>query len=350
MDKDVLVRFEIPILAQDIVATPAMIFSRWMPLTEEDFIVVRKEDATFGLWFDRSCLGHVSDVQDISRQVNVLVNKLFADVTLHNLSTELVEYIRLTASRPRPEPGPFQEEYAELGKRVYLLTLTHLNRLISYMRAYKGQYWLQEYPIDEGRIYSANIVFKAKALIDSQWVRWYPTSTAVIRVRDGGCRNESRFVDRDTWSKAKEFVASSERTPLVWELLAGAEWLAGMKHRRSALTEAVTALEVAVFKFARRPRAQEAFGPLITERMNVTSLKNWIKHKGLSGTIHYLFPVIFPEEKMPTDLLKGCQAAVQERQNVVHSTPRRDVPEDKLVWYLDSIRKTCAILETYQDG
>jgi hypothetical protein len=46
--------------------------------------------------------------------------------------------------------------------------------------------------------------------------------------------------------------------------------------------------------------------------------------------------------------LKGCQKAVQKRQNVVHSgTPQRDVQEEKLAWYLRSIREVCAILETY---
>ena len=129
MDKDILIRLEIPILTYDIVATPAMIFSRWMPLTEEEFIIVQEEDATLKLWFDRSCLGHVSDVHDISCHTNILVSKVFADVTLHSLPDELVEYIQVTASRPHPEPGPFQEKYAELGERVYLLILQpHLHQ------------------------------------------------------------------------------------------------------------------------------------------------------------------------------------------------------------------------------
>jgi|GEM_PF-2251223 len=352
MSKDLLVRFEIPIPVHRIVNTPAMIFGHWMPLTEDEFIVVQEEDATLKLWFDKSCWHRVTRAGgDISRHRNVLVNKILADVTLHNVSNELVDYIRLAASGPHPSPGPYQQEYLKLGQRVYLLTLIHLNRLIDYVRSTKGQYWLRKYPVDKvDGTFAVNLAFNARVNIDSEWFRWLPDVRQLVIGREGGCQDENRFIDRDTWSEAREFVASPRRTSLVWELLAGAEWLAGIGHRRSALTEAVTALEVAVFEFAGLPRAQEAFGPLITDRMNVTSLRNWVKRMGLSGTICYLFPVIFREENMSTDLLKGCQEAVQQRQNVVHSTPRRDVPEDKLSWYLHSIRNMCAILEAYQNG
>ena len=68
---------------------------------------------------------------------------------------------------------------------------------------------------------------------------------------------------------------------------------------------------------------------------------------GFSGTIHYLFPVIFSKEKMPTDILTDCQDAILERQNVVHNA-QRDVPEDRLSVYLEAIRKMCRLLEAYQ--
>ena len=33
---------------------------------------------------------------------------------------------QLTASEPRPPEGPYQQEYRELGQKVYYLTLTYL--------------------------------------------------------------------------------------------------------------------------------------------------------------------------------------------------------------------------------
>jgi hypothetical protein len=49
----------------------------------------------------------------------------------------------------------------------------------------------------------------------------------------------------------KEYVRSLKRPPLVRQLLAGAEALVEQGHGRAALTEAVTALEVAIHEFAK---------------------------------------------------------------------------------------------------
>lgn len=349
MSRNILVRMDIPILAHNIVNAPAMIFSRWMPQDEDEFIVVQEGNATLRLWFDRSCWHNVTHAGgDLPDHVNVLVDRVFADVTLRDLSEGLIHYIELTASEPHPPEGPYQQEYRELGQKVYSMTLTYLNRLISYARSMKGQYWLQEYPLNKAEgLYAVNLVFKARVLIDSGWVRWFPDVRQLVIGRVGGCQDRERFIDKDSWSQVKEFVTSKRRTSLVWELLAGAEWLAGTGHRRSALTEATTALEAAISEFSNQPKAEEAFGPRTSERMNATSLKNWIEHMGLSGTIHYLFPVIFPEEKMPTDILTNCQEAILQRQNVVHNR-QRDVQEDRLSVYLEAIRKMCRLLQAYQ--
>ncbi len=349
MSKEILVRMDIPIPAHKIVNTPAMVFSRWMPLDEDESIVVQEENATLRLWFDRSCWHNVTHAGgDIPNHVNVLVDKVFADVTLRDLSEGLVDYIELTATEPHPPESPYQQEYRELGQKVYLLTLTYLNRLINYARSMKGQYWLQEYPLSEAEgLSTVNLAFKARVLIDSEWVRWFPDVRQLVIGRVGGCQDRERFIDKDSWSQVRSFITSKQRASLVRELLAGAEWLAGIGHRRSALTEAITALEAAITTFSNQPKAEEAFGSLITERMNVSSLSNWTEKMGLSGTIHYLFPLVFSEEMMPTDILTDCQEAILERQNVVHNA-QRDVQEDKLSVYLEAIRNMCRLLETYQ--
>ena len=208
----------------------------------------------------------------------------------------------------------------------------------------KGQYWLRKYPLDkvEGT-YAVHIALGAKVRVGSEWFRWFPDVRQLIISREGGCQDENRFIEQDSWLEAKEFVMSRRRTDLVWELLAGAEWLAGLGHRRSAITEAVTALEVAVFDFARRQ--EDVLDATISSRVNVSSLKNWIEHMGLSGTLNYLFPLIFSEEQIPSDVLGGCQEAIQQRQNVVHNG-QRDVREDTLSLCLHSIRSACRLLKT----
>jgi len=150
------------------------------------------------------------------------------------------------------------------------------------------------------------------------------------------------------WLNAKCFVQSSSRTSLVLQLLASAESFAGTDHRRAALVEAVTALEVAISEFSKSPKAQEAFGSLLAERFDTPSLKTQVEHLGLSGGVRYLLAVILSPEQLPTHLLRSCQQAVEERNNVVHRG-QRDVAEDRLRAYLDSIRQVCSILALYRE-
>ena len=54
-------------------------------------------------------------------------------------------------------------------------------------------------------------------------------------------------------------------------------------HTRSALTEAITALEVAVHEFARR---NMTLGTVLATRIATESLEAQVKHIGFSGTIN----------------------------------------------------------------
>ncbi|MCP4357710.1 MAG: hypothetical protein GY796_06810 [Chloroflexi bacterium] len=143
-------------------------------------------------------------------------------------------------------------------------------------------------------LYGVNIQFNARVLIGSEWYRWFSDVKQLVNLPRGQSYEHERFIKQEIWSDAIEFVVSKRRSPLVWELLAGSEWRVGPENRRSALTETVTALEVAISGFVNRLDIEEAFKPAITKRMNVTLLKKWIERMGLSGTVvHYLFPLIF---------------------------------------------------------
>jgi hypothetical protein len=63
----------------------------------------------------------------------------------------------------------------------------------------------------------------------------------------------------------------------------------------------------------------------------------------MRGTVRYLLPVLLSPDILPAAVLKNCQQAVDDRNNVVHSG-QRDVPRDKLVRYLEAIREMCNIL------
>jgi hypothetical protein len=182
--------------------------------------------------------------------------------------------------------------------------------------------------------------------IGNEWIRWFPDVRQITHVRDGDYSNKNRYLDKDSWIEVKKFMNSKNRVRLAMELLAGAEWLAGMGHRRSALTEAVTALEVAIFDFAQSQNANDAFGHVASQRLNIGSLKKQVEHLGLSGTISFLFPIILTEDIVSTEILKHCQDAIQQRNNVVHNG-QRDVNDKNILEFFHSIRALCTILEKY---
>ena len=347
MTKDIVVHMEIPLLADQLVSTPALIFASWLPEKENEFITVDDEIGVLKLWFDRRCWSSSGRGHAVSEHINVLVSKIYADVMIADLSDDLVAYIKLTADQPHPPNDPYKQEYLELGRKVYLLTAKYLNKLIGYVHSEKGQYWLREYPIDwVNSLHTINNKWEAKVSIESEWFRWYPDNRQSISSRNDGCDDEVRFIDRETWNDIQGFIVSQKKPQSIWVLLANAEMLAIIGHHRSAITEAVAALEAAVESFSNNPASENAFGALRSERMKANSLKKNLDHLGFRNTVLYLFPIIFDEETMPTEVLKTCQDAIETRNNVIHNM-MRSIDYTKLWAYLQAIRQMCHILDSY---
>jgi hypothetical protein len=343
MQGDLFIRMVIPIQSQPIVGTTGVIFHHWLPMESDDHLVVRSDDMELSLWFDRSSADHPRG-DDPLRLENVCVRRVNAEVRIRNLDYGFIDFILEVSTEPKPEGYPYSERYKELGVKVYDLTLKCVNRLISYIRVEKGQYWLEELEIDPGRMASAFIWFKAVCSRDrEQWFNWRPTSSesAIVVMT-----SKSSWVEREDWSSAAVYVRSKSRSNFVYDLLRTALANAWSGRRRTALVEAVTALEVAISEFAKSPLANEAFGKTLAGRMDTDSLKAQVDHMGNSGTIKYLFPVIFPEDQLPNDLLKACQKAVEERNNVVHNG-QRDVGQKKVLNYVISIERLCGVLRGY---
>jgi len=294
-------------------------------------------------WFDIQSTWWASQPSedDIENWNNVLAHYILCEVTVHDLSEALTFYMqdKKTDDIEASVKGVLQEDYKTLGALIQRTVLTRLNRLISYARNVKGQYWLLEYPVDTDRLSSCFVKFEAVGRINGgKNFAFDPNGPECITVAMQG---DERYISEDEWDEVIEFVGSERRAPLVLELLAGAEQLAGNGYQRGALTEAVTALEVALFEFAKRHQDNEELSERLGARMNAPHLKNQIKHMGLSGSINYLLPVILPDEVLPQNILKGCQEAVQKRQDVVHNGSRK---VSHVSHYILSIRACCQIL------
>jgi hypothetical protein len=344
---DLLVHLKIPIPTEPLVGAPALTFASWLPIGDSQSVNVEQDRIALKLWFDITTTWWASQPkeEDLPHMVYVLAHRVFADAAVCDVPDDLLQYMaqRDFTRAPTPEEQPLQQRYDEVAERLLTLVLQTLNRLLSYVRSRKGQYWLSEYPIDSGRMSSYYVHFKAQARSGhGPWFRFGPSG---VNPRHIELVPEERYVSRDEWDEIRSFVRGVARTPLARTLLAGAESLAASGQSRSALTEAVTALEIALYAFARHPNAEQAFGPLLAQRISVPSLRHQVEHMGLTGSISYLLPAILPESVLPQQVIQGCQVAIAQRQSVLHQG-QRDVQTETLWTSLAAIRRMCDLLES----
>lgn len=344
---NILVSLEIPIPVDKIVAAPALTFTKWLPTGDKHAITVNEDSIELKLWFNIHSTAWASEVQeiDLDRHINVLAHRIYADIVVNGVNDNLVEYMqnRDYGEPTNPENRQLQEEYDELAWRIISLSLRTLNRLLGFIKSRWGQYWLLDYEYDRGTMYSYYATFKGKATIDNvQWFRFSPSS---IDFRKLEWVSDTRYIRHEDWNEIQDYVVSKKKPPLVGSLLATAESLAANGHSRSAITEAITALEVALYGFALKPNVDSIFPQELRDRVGIQTLKKQIEHMGLTASINYLLPVLLPETVLPKAIIDGCRVAISQRQNVVHNG-QREVQGDILVLCLKSVRQMCELLES----
>jgi hypothetical protein len=344
---DILVRLKIPIPAERTVGVPALIFSRWLSLGEHEGIVKIDGELELTLWFDIRSAHWASGPteEDLEKHINVPAHYVYSDVRVKSIDQELIDYIisREYRESVTSENKRIQAEYDDLAWRVLSLALTTLNRFLSYVKARWGQHWLTVYSFDRGTMYSAYVGFEGKTTLDgTEWFRFGPSP---VDSRNIKLVSTQRYIRREEWSEIQEYVQSNRRPPITKSLLAGAESLAAKGDSRAALTEAVTALEVALFEFAANPKVDELFGSKFRRRLGLQSLKSQVDRIGLTASINYLLPVLMPETELSLAVLDGCREAIQQRQNVVHQG-QRQVQNHILSRSLKSVRAMCDTLES----
>ena len=151
-----------------------------------------------------------------------------------------------------------------------------------FARAIKGQYWLLNYPVDLKRLHGYFQSFEALGYIDEgKRFRFQPGTSDCISI---SMTPEIKYIKEGEWNDVEQFVQGQSRPSMVLELLAGAQQLAGNGYARSALTEAVTALEVAVSDFSRSDKCNQALASKYGPRMGIDRLQKQVDHMGLSGT------------------------------------------------------------------
>jgi len=259
---------------------------------------------------------------------------------------ELLSYmsVRDFSRQPTEEEEPLAERYVIHGREVFSLLADGVNRLLTFIRVEKGQFWLDPLEIDLDNISSHSAEFGAKAQIDDgPWFRWKPGQT--IRLSATIPRDpDPRFLMLSDWPEAQAFVSAEGQPNLPRQLLAAAEAFADVGSERVALTEAVTALEIALSRFVESPKSDYLLSEPLRSRLGWESLKSVHGRRGLTASVGFLLPILFDSSKLPDEVLATCRQAIEARQNVVHRGARR-VDPDKIRRFLVGIRKLCEVLQ-----
>lgn len=324
------------------------VFQKWLPTGTDNGIRLRRDDLELLLWLDTKSVQWASEVaeEDIPRHVNLTAHRIYADITAAMEDDELLSYmpIRDYSRQPTDEEEPLAERYEAHGREVFSLLRDGVNRFLTFVRVEKGQYWLDPLEIDVDDISSHTVASGAKAQIDDgSWFRWDPSQVSHISIvmpRDP----EPRYLTANDWPEAQAFVSSEHQPDLTRELLAAAEAFAAAGSRRVAITEAVTALEVAVSRFTRSPKPDYLPSEPLRSRLGIETLANLHSQRGLRYSVAFLLPILFDPRTLPDEVLATCRQAIDQRNNVVHSGARRINP-DRLHTALSSIRQLCEILQ-----
>jgi len=266
-----------------------------------------------------------------------------AVVTVREVPDELVAGIHRQAS-PRDATTNSPRHLAE---RVLGFVTARVNRIISYARNVKGQYWLTDIEYDPYNLNMALNTYGSQIKVGgSQWLKWNPAPSGLV-THDGRHVDPAWCINRGDWAEARNFVAASGHPPLVGHLLAEAEWHAEQGHLRVALTEGVAALEAAVDAFAASPAGRQCFESLLSARIRVQSFPRLVDKFGFRGTLDVLFPIIFSEGALPMELLTECVAAVDKRGMVIHHG-QRSLDANTVQRYVASLRRMCGFLKGRQ--
>jgi hypothetical protein len=311
----------------------------WPSFKESDFPVFVEGRKSLRLRFDASSAAWATRFTDdeLKNLTNPRLHSMFAEVTVTDISEDLAKWMSTTKSSH--EPQHFAEAYRALADEIFDLIVNHANRLIAFVRAQKGQYWIEEYELLDGKDLhnlgdSPNQVrTKARFDDDSEWFSWYPPFHPITIVVHTG--ENSRFLSIEDWQHAWQFVSSQRNTDLVLELLVNAESLHRNGHERSAVTEAITALEVALHRFAKNPQSKRILSAVIDTRFGIEKVEKIVSHLGFSTSLSLLLPLIFSEEELSSELLRTCRDALDQRNNVVHNGQRS---VSNLSTMLDAIR------------
>ena len=225
-----------------------------------------------------------------------------------------------------PDIGGMEENrliesgYKALAARIYHLVVSAMNQVINYARTSRGQYWLASYSDNVDDMQQQFYRWETAARLGEKRFHWRPISIA--RTLTLYAHGNDHYFTQEDWNNLRVLVGVRTPVRLLSEFALHADLLANSQahldrgHSKSALIEAVTALEVGLVRAAHHDGAR--WEKRLRGRVASESFERHVEQLGLRGTIDYLIPVLYTEEEIGRDLLSGCATAVDQRNRVVH--------------------------------
>jgi len=323
-------------------------FHRWLPIGGHEGIQLSRDGLELLLWFDVESAMWASDLseEDIPHRTNITAHRIHASITTTTDDIELLSYMssRDFSRQPNEEEEALAERYETHGRKVFSLLRDGVNRFLTFVRVAKGQFWLDPLEIGLDNISSHADEFEARAQVgNGSWFRWQPSQTVRVSAEVTIGQNP-RFLVPSDWPEAQAFVSAKSEPDLTRQLLASAEAFADRGSNRVALTEAVSALEVALSRFAASPKPGHLLADPVRSRIVGESLSGLPRRLGLTRSVSLLLPMLFEPSKLSNETLASCRDAINERNNVFHQGQRR-VDSGKLREFLSQIRTLCAVLQ-----
>ena len=344
--------------SDDEMSGPCIGFYKWLPEGENYKLVKVENDLTITLTVNKKCVAQLSEVTNETIQKNS-VNRIymfFAEVDFGYIDEKLASFIydeRDSGFGKHFGIQPTDERYTQLsldynrlGKIALESVLKTSNRLISFARNIKGQYWLNAIVPSKDNLANLNNSWNAKAIINDKKFRWFPSDTN--RLHFDVILDHSTAIHLEEWNEVNSFVCSESRPNIIFELLANSKYLINQGHRRSSIIESVTALEVAVSEFTKKPKIDVMKMAEYKSRIDTSNIGNQSKHLGFTGSLRYLIPLLFHSDELDDEILKKCFQAIEIRNNVVHKG-QRDVSKDLVKEVENAISHCCKILDRYTE-
>ena len=150
--EELFIRFKIPFIGDpDTDSREYLIFHKWLPLTEAYHLCIDLDDGNLIFWLDIESTWWASqpDENEIKKWVNITAHYVYADLILDKYENDIVRFIASPGvCSDIDEKAIKAKKSEEWGINLLNTVLTYFNKLVSFARSYKGQYWLHEYPLD----------------------------------------------------------------------------------------------------------------------------------------------------------------------------------------------------------